>query len=149
MGFVVPTRVATIYDAGTEPVSVTSIAKVGQAVANILLHPPETANHFLKIRPLLITQRDVLAAFEEITGQAWEIKNVETKDLLAQAKEKLAKGDFIETFLRVLTVQLFEGGAGRTVVMRVEESDNELLGVTKDNLGEALRGALSTAGAKA
>lgn len=46
-------------------------------------------------------------------------------------------------------MQLFEGGAGRTVVMRVEESDNELLGVTKDDLGEVLRGALSTVGAKA
>ena len=67
---------------------------------------------------------------------------------MAQAKEKLAKGDFIEAFLRVLTVQLFEGGVGRTVVMRVE-SDNELLGVTKDDLGEVLRGALSTVGAKA
>ena len=91
----------------------------------------------------------MLAVFEEITGQAWEIKNVETKDLLAQAKENLAVGDFIEAFLRVLTVQLFEGGAGRAVVIRVEESDNELLGVTKDDLGEVLRGALSTAGAKA
>jgi len=89
MGFVVPIRVATIYDAGTEPVSVTSIVKVGQAVTSILLHPSETANRFLKIRSLLITQRDVLAAFEEITGQAWEVKYVETKDLLAQAKEKL------------------------------------------------------------
>jgi len=148
-GFVVPTRVATIYDAGTESVSVTSIAKVGQAVANILLHPSETANCFLKIRSLLITQRDVLAAFEEITGQAWEIKNVETKDVLAQAKEKLVKGDFIEAFLRLLTVQLFESGAGRSVVTRVEESDNELLGVTKDDLGDVLRGALSTVGTKA
>ena len=61
----------------------------------------------------------MLAAFEEITGQAWEVKYVKTKDLLVQAKEKLAKGDFIEAFLRVLTVQLFEGGAGRTIVMRV------------------------------
>lgn len=148
MGFMVPTRVATIYDAGTEPVSVTLIAKVGQAVASILLHPSKTANRFLKIQSLLITQRDLLAAFEEIIGQAWEVKCVETKDLLAQAKEKLAKGDFIEAFLRVLTVQLFEGGVGRTVVMRVE-SDNELLGVTKDDLGEVLRGALSTVGAKA
>lgn len=61
----------------------------------------------------------MLAAFEEITGQAWEVKYVKTRDLLAQAKEKLAKGDFIEAFLRVLTVQLFEGGARRTIVMRV------------------------------
>ena len=73
MGFVVPACIATIYDAGTEPVSVTSIAKVGQAVANILLHLSETANRFLKIRSLLITQRDVLAAFEEIIGQAWRL----------------------------------------------------------------------------
>ncbi|OCK98103.1 uncharacterized protein K441DRAFT_655048 [Cenococcum geophilum 1.58] len=70
MGFMVPTRVATIYDAGTEPVSVTLIAKVGQAVASILLHPSKTANRFLKIQSLLITQRDLLAAFEEIIGQA-------------------------------------------------------------------------------
>lgn len=81
----------------------------------------------------------MLAAFEEITAQAWEVKYVETKDLLAQAKEKLAKCDFIEAFLRVLTVQLFEGGARRTVVIRVEESDNEPLGVTKNDLGEVLR----------
>lgn len=144
MGFTIPSRAARIYDDGNEPITGTTIASIGRAVAGILEHPAATANRFLRTRSMEVTQNDVLAAFEEATGEKWSVTKVSTKDVLAEGKGKLAAGDR-GGMLDLLTVQLFEEGAGRSIVATKEDSDNELLGVPEEDLLTVIKGILSPA----
>lgn len=56
----------------------------------------------------------------------------------------LAEGDRGGT-LDLLTVQLFEEGAGRSIVATKEDSDNELLGVPEEDFLTVIQGILSSA----
>lgn len=144
MGFTISSRAARIYDDGNEPVTGTTIASIGRAVAGILQRPADTANKFLRTRSLQVTQNEILAAFEEATGEKWSVTRVKSRDVLAEGRRKLAAGDRGGT-LDLLTAQLFEEGAGRSIVATKEDSDNELLGVPEEDLLTVIQGILSSA----
>jgi hypothetical protein len=144
MGFSIPDRTARIYDAGNEPITGTTIASIGRAVVGILQRPADTANKFLRIRSLEVTQNEILAAFEEATGEKWGVTSVSSKDILAQGKSKLAAGDK-GGILDLVTVQLFEEGAGRSIVVAKENSDNELLGVLEEDVLTVIKDILGLA----
>ena len=144
MGFTIPSRTARLYDNGNEPITGTTIASIGRGVAGILEHPDATANKFLRVRSLQVTQNEILAAFEGATGEKWSVTKVSSKDVLAEGRAKLAAGDR-GGMLDLLTVQLFEEGAGRSIVATKEESDNKLLGVPEEDLLTVIKGILSPA----
>ncbi|KAF8244888.1 NAD(P)-binding protein [Wilcoxina mikolae CBS 423.85] len=143
MGFSIPDRTARLYDTGNEPITGTTMAGIGNAVTGILQRPAATANKFLRVRSLQVTQKDILAAFEEATGEKWSVMYVSSKDVLAQGKAKLAAGDK-GAILDLVTVQLFEEGAGRSIVVTKEDSNNELLGLPEEeDLLTVIKGILS------
>ena len=139
LGFVIPKNKATIYDSGDEPVTCTTGAAIGTAVANLLLDAEATANRFLKIRSLQVTQNQLLTAFEDVTGTKWEVTRVKTKDLDEGRKKKAQEGRFQEAFLDLLAVQLFEDGKGRGLITRTDESDNALLGVREEAAKDVIK----------
>jgi ABC-type glycerol-3-phosphate transport system substrate-binding protein len=144
MGFSIPDRTARLYDTGNEPITGTTMAGIGNAVTGILQHPAATANKFLRVRSLQATQNDILAAFEEATGEKWSVTYVSSKDVLAQGKAKLAAGDK-GAILDLVAAQLFEEGAGRSIVVTKEDSDNELLGLPEEeDLLTVIKGILNS-----
>jgi ABC-type glycerol-3-phosphate transport system substrate-binding protein len=145
MGFSIPERAARTYDSGNEPFTGTTMSCIGDAVAGILQRPGATANKFLRIRSLEVTQNEILAAFEEATGEKWSVTSVSTKDIFEKGKAKLAAGD-MGAILDLMVVQLFEEGAGRSIVVTKEDSDNELLGLQEEeDLSAVIKGILSPA----
>ena len=139
MGFEVSRRRATIYDSGTEPFTGTTMRGIAQAVAGILLHPEETANRFVRVRSLQTTQLELLDAFQgAVGGPGWAVEKVRSRDVLERGREKLRKGEK-GAVLDLVVAQLFEEGAGRSVVVKKEESDNELLGVEEIDADELAR----------
>lgn len=139
MGFDVSNRCATIYDSGMETFTGTTMRGIGQAVAGILLHPEETANRFVCVRSLQTTQMELLGAFERATGgHKWTMERVQSKDVLERGREKLRKGEK-GAVLDLVVAQLFEDGAGRSVVVTKDEADNELLGVEEVDVDEMVR----------
>ncbi|OCL02031.1 NAD(P)-binding protein [Glonium stellatum] len=134
LGFVVPKRTARIYDSGEEPLTCTTGAAIGTAVANILLNADKTANRYLKVCSVKATQNQFLEALEEATDTKWNVTRVSTKDIMQGRTKKLQEKKFQEAFLDLLTVQLFEDGAGRGSIVEPEKSDNELLGVKVEDV---------------
>lgn len=84
-------KTATIYDSGTAPVTGTTRASVGTAIANVLKHLAETANRTVRTCTAVVTQNDILLAFEEATEAKWNVTKADIKDVLADAKEALKK----------------------------------------------------------
>lgn len=141
MGFIIPTHHAQLMDSGNEPFTATTLAGIGASVAGILKHPSETANRFCHVHSIRTSQNDILLAFERITGQKWTVEHLNSKEILARGREKLKNGDR-KGMLDVLTVQLFEEGTGRSIVVSEEDSDNALLGVPQEKIDEIVHQVL-------
>lgn len=127
-GFDLANRTARLVDDGDEPFTATTLRDIGVAVRGILVHPQETANRYVHIRSTCTTQKDILAALEVATDQKWPVSYVSSKDLIESGRKGPAAGDR-KGMLDLLIAQLFEKGAGRSVVVSVENCDNGLVGV--------------------
>lgn len=142
MGFNLAARSATIYDSGTECFSGTTLEGIGQAVIGVLQHPDETKNRFLGVMSIKTNQTELLAAFEEATGQKWEVTRDSTARLLesGRAKHRDGKPGWI---LELVVTQLFQEGKGRGLVADGrEKTDSELLGVRSESAVEIAKKAL-------
>ena len=138
-GFDLKEHIATIYDSGTEPVSCTTIASIGKAVAVSLKKPKETKNRWLRISDTYTNQVEILSALEKETGKTWKKLMVSTEDVVKDARTKMAQGDFIGGYLGFMAVQFFTEGAGRSIVCTADNSDNDLLGVVVENTDSVVK----------
>jgi nucleoside-diphosphate-sugar epimerase len=144
-GFDIANQKARLVDDGSEPISASTLRDIGLAVRGILRRPAETANRYLHIRSTQVSQREILNALETLTGKEYEVKFVSSKELYESGKEMFAKGERLG-MLNLLVCQLFEKGAGRSIVVSRETSDNELLGVQEKDVEELVTDVLSQMG---
>ncbi|KAB5525707.1 NmrA-like family protein [Coniochaeta sp. 2T2.1] len=142
MGFNLPARSATIYDSGTEYFSGTTLEGIGRSVVGVLQHPEETKNRFVSVMSIKTCQNELLAAFEEVTGQKWEVKRDTTARLLESGRSRYREGK-AGWILELVVTQLFQEGEGRgRVAEGREETDSELLGVREEGTEEVVKKAL-------
>jgi hypothetical protein len=143
-GFDIKAKTATIYDSGSSCVTCTTRSSIGTAVAGVLRHPAETQNKILKTCTAVITQNEILDAFQEVQRQQWNVRRANVKDVLASAKQALQNKQFREAFAGILVAQLFEDGTTRSLISSPEDSDNILLGVENENIKVYIRRLLSS-----
>ncbi|KAI5846911.1 hypothetical protein BZA05DRAFT_405848 [Tricharina praecox] len=141
MGFNVKERTAVLIDSGAEPFTGTTLAGIADSVLGILLHPQETCNKYLRVRSVETTQAEILRAFEDVTGVKWKVEHQNGQELLDRARGKLERGE--GATLDLVRVQLFMEGAGRSVLVRRGEGDNELLGVKEEDVTEVVRAVVA------
>lgn len=84
-----------------------------------------------------VTQNALVAAAEAVMGKSFAVTRVSSRELLAAGKAKLEAGEK-GAMLDLVTVQLWQEGAGRGVVVTREEADNELLGVKEEDIVDIL-----------
>ncbi|KAI0479679.1 NmrA-like family protein [Xylaria cf. heliscus] len=147
MGFNIAERRATIYDAGTEEFSGTTLEGIGQSVVGVLQHPGETANRFVKVRSILTSQKALLAAFERATKKEekrWEVESSTAQQTLEDGRDKHARG-VGGWVLDLLVFQLYAPGEARCVVGDEGDLDSPLLGVREESVDEVVEKALSRA----
>lgn len=145
MGFHIADRRATIFDAGTEQFTGTTLEGIGQSVVGVLQRPAETANRFVKVRSIQTSQNELLAAFEKATGEnkkKWEIERSTAQQALEEGRRKHAAGNG-GWRLDLLVYQLYAPGEARCVVASREGSDGELLGVREESADEVVGKALA------
>ncbi|KAI1422952.1 NmrA-like family protein [Xylaria sp. FL1777] len=146
MGFNIAERRATIFDAGTEEFTGTTLEGIGQSVVGVLKHPAETANRSVKVRSIQTSQNELLAAFQKATkGQhQWEIERSTAQQKLEDGRGKHAQG-IGSWILDLLVYQLYAPGEARCIVASIEDSDNPLLGIREESADEVVEKALSRA----
>lgn len=116
-----------IFDGGDVPVSSTTLAGVGRAVAGVLKHPEETKNRSVFVSDVQFTQNQLL----ELSGNADKIQreDVKTEDVEKQAYEALEQSPPDgRAFATNLILRAVYGGKYGALFSK---TDNELLGVQK------------------
>ncbi|KAH8662613.1 putative oxidoreductase CipA-like protein [Xylariales sp. PMI_506] len=116
-----------IANGGDLPFSATTLTSIGDAVVGVLSHPDETKNRSVYVHDLVTTQNKLLAlAKQAAPDKVWEPVDINLDDMVARAREKLAKGQIsVETFAPFLYRAVLDPEYGG----RFEQTDNELLGV--------------------
>jgi hypothetical protein len=104
-GFDINKQTATIYGSGTEPLSCTTIASIGKAVAASLEKSEETRNRWVKIFSAQTSQYEILHALEKRTGKSWKKSSVSISDVVSDARIKRAQGDFVGEYCEKLRSQ--------------------------------------------
>ncbi|KAL1612440.1 hypothetical protein SLS60_000667 [Paraconiothyrium brasiliense] len=97
LGFHVAKRKAYIQDGGDIKFSASNLPFIAKAVVRVLERPDETANKLLYIQSFRVTQNEVLAVLEKVSGQKFEIINQKSEDRLKELRPKMLEGDFHAT----------------------------------------------------
>ncbi|KAF8208507.1 hypothetical protein K438DRAFT_1904262 [Mycena galopus ATCC 62051] len=142
-GFDIPARTAKIYDSGNEAFTASTMADIARAVAGTLEHSEETANKHVLIRSVRTTQNEILAALEAETKEKWTVNHVNSAEIKAEGEAMLAAGNG-RGYGVLVAVQLFEDGAGRSIVVSKEEAANGLVGVEEKDISTIVRDVLGS-----
>jgi hypothetical protein len=110
----------------------------------ILNHPDETANKYLSTASFTLSQNELVALVEELTGSKLPVTHVKSADLQKEGEDKLAVGDF-RAFVDFLRVHNGADGAGNGLTE--EQTANGLIGLPYEDLRAAVESWLKRSGA--
>ncbi|KAK6357894.1 hypothetical protein TWF730_007251 [Orbilia blumenaviensis] len=71
---------ATIFGSGKQVIAVSNLSHIGNAVVWTLTHPEESKNKAIRFWSYKITQPQLVAAAEKITGTKWEVEHVSVEE---------------------------------------------------------------------
>jgi uncharacterized protein YbjT (DUF2867 family) len=100
---------AQIYDGGNRRFSISTLRQIGNAVVNVLSKPEETANRVIYVHSFTVSQNEILAAFEKITGEKWAVTESTTEAAVKEGVDMFAKGNFSGLLLLLKAIFLGEG----------------------------------------
>lgn len=131
---------ARIFDGGEIKWSATTLNTVAQATVAVLLKAEETRNRRLFIQSFLITQNQLLAVLEKVTGRKWEAEHVESEKFMLETKSEIERdpGNHVAREDLVGVVGIVEGNWEEK-----ESFANGLLGLQGEDLEAVVRRVLS------
>nr|POE77742.1 pinoresinol reductase 2 [Quercus suber] len=84
---------ADILDDGATRFSLSTLAQIGRATAAVLTHPDASRDKMLYVHSFLVSQMQVVAAFERATGQTWAVTRIDAREFEEREKAKMEQGD--------------------------------------------------------
>ncbi|KAH6618675.1 isoflavone reductase family protein [Boeremia exigua] len=140
LGFDAQSKTATIVDGGDVTFSATNLKFVGEAVVKVLENAEATKNQYIYVSGFQVSQNEILAAAEKITGERWTTNKVSSKDLVAKGNELLQKGDF-SGIGPLLQAVIF--GDHKLGDLKPSGLWNEKLGLKQESLEDSVKAGLS------
>lgn len=137
LNFDVRKRKAYLLDGGDIKFSNSTLPFIADAVVKILQKPEETANRVLYIHSLRVTQNELLAVLEKVTGASFEKIEQDSEKELAVSRPKMLDGD---AAAREEVVAVW--GIVATDWQGREGFANELLGLKEEDLEVEVRKAV-------
>lgn len=134
LGFDFKSKTATLVDEGQHAFSGTNLQQISLALIALLQKPAETKNQYVFVSSFDVSQKDILAELEKITGESWTIKQVKSEDLIQTGRGKLQKGDFSGIADLIKGVAFTPLGDLRPVGLW-----NDKLGLKKESLEDTLK----------
>ncbi|KAH8684941.1 hypothetical protein BGZ61DRAFT_495250 [Ilyonectria robusta] len=111
LGFDKKTRTVDIADSGSEHFQTTNLNTIAEVVAKVLRSPGQTADRYITIASFNISQREILALAEEISGHKWTVKPYNVYEAQGTAEQALRIRDFENAFYPLLHGRLLTDGA--------------------------------------
>ncbi|KAK3940002.1 hypothetical protein QBC46DRAFT_386420 [Diplogelasinospora grovesii] len=137
-------QTANIVDSGNEKWQASNLPQIGKGIVGILQHPDETANKYLATASFNVSQNEIIAIVEELSGSKLTVTSQSSAELRKIGEEKLAKGDY-SAFLDLLRVHNYADGAGNA--LSEEKSANKLIELPYEDVRSTVQSWLSKAGA--
>ncbi|KAK0107897.1 hypothetical protein ONS96_003684 [Cadophora gregata f. sp. sojae] len=138
LGFDIASHTANIWDQGTSKFTLTNDDQLGRSVIAVLDRPDQTANKNIYIASFETSQKEVFSALEQATAAKWAVTDTTTEKEVAEASEKIGKGDFSGAFALVRATSFGNTPGLRANYVRDEELSNELLGLEFGSVGETV-----------
>ena len=114
-------------------------------MTRVLQLPTQTANLFLYISDWSLSQNDILASLEKITGERWARNRVSSAAKAKEGKEKMVRDGDATGLYDLVKFSLLAGGYGGDYE-RDEVVANGLLGLPRVDLDEVVKGVLVESG---
>lgn len=70
------------------------------------MHPAETVNKYVNVNTFHTSQKAILSALQEATGEKWTLDHVNAKQANEDGNAKIAKGDFSGAAPAIMGFQL-------------------------------------------
>lgn len=132
---------ANIWDDGNAKFSTSNLADVGSAVAAALSDPQITVNKYITIASHTVSQNEILAELEGLTGEKWKVSRKNTAEETKKAQEELAKGNALAGYDLVRALTFGPGSQGDAT--GVEGGLwNDRLGLPKEELKDSVKKVL-------
>jgi putative NADH-flavin reductase len=88
----IPRRRAEYLDQGTYRASASTLHRVAEAAVRVLERDEVTGNRVIYVQSFCVTQAEVVAALERVTGKSWSVSHLDSAAFLEEQKEALASG---------------------------------------------------------
>lgn len=149
MGWDVEGARATIYDGGEVEYEVTSVERIGEAVAEALApdHAAMTRDRNVFVNSFTLTQKRLLPVLERAVGRKFDVKYDTVKGLKERTTRRceeagLEGGEKLEPEIAAYLLEACLDGEGKLNLYSKDPSIgdlwNERLGLREENLGEAV-----------
>nr|XP_023908591.1 uncharacterized protein LOC112020264 [Quercus suber]POF15520.1 hypothetical protein CFP56_48715 [Quercus suber] len=84
---------ADVLDAGETRFSLSTLAQIGRATAAVLVNADATRNKMLYVHSFLVSQRQVITAFEQATRQTWAVKTIDAREFEQRERARMTHDD--------------------------------------------------------
>ena len=137
--FDIKDRKADLLDGGNIKFSISSLDRLGLAVARTLQRADETQNRILYVQSVCVSQNELLASLKRATGDGnWSVTEQKSKEVLDGARQKADQGDADAKEEIVSAWGLVASNWEKT-----QKLCNGLLGIEDEDLDTAVRRCVS------
>ncbi|CAG9986874.1 unnamed protein product [Clonostachys byssicola] len=147
LGFDMKEQKVRIYNGGNVPMSTGTRNLAAQALYSLITNPQrmdEAKNMYIHVASYTVTQNEILAVVEKLTGEKWQIENVTSKEVMPKALADVRKGLNWGLGYQVQAILFDYGSDGEAIGdFRPLGIWNEKLDLPKTTLEDDLRGPLS------
>lgn len=146
MGWDLESFKVTIFDSGDQEFSCTNIKTVAEAIASVLKHENATKNQNVYVSSFpRLTQNEVLAALEGLSGRKFEVTQASTEDLAAKGEARIKRGEWLQGYIETVSASCYAPWGYNTFGDRAEKW-NAILELPKEDLEDTLTRVLRMSG---
>lgn len=153
-GIDIKSQTASLYDKGETKTVTTTMPQVGRAVAGLLSLPvsgsspclSDYKNNFVYIKSFFISQNEMLASVQRVTGTSpedWKVTYRDAAQAVKEGYERFNNGDFMGAIDILYGTNFLPGKGGDYAVTK--GTANEALGLPEEALDEATERAVDRA----
>lgn len=143
LGYDLTNRTATIWDGGDKRFTLINERELGQSVVSVLKHPQETANKYLYVASVEVTQNEILQTLEEQTASKWKVADTTSDAQKSEAFKRLSDGDFSGGLILVRATSFANDPTLHANYVTDEELSNDLLGLGPESVKQTIKRVLS------